>query len=85
MWTSSADRGLMNILEIFPDIKKEVPESTLKIFYHFSYGDILKIEPNDKNQHPHVVEMGQRLRYCLEVIKRLKPLGVEHIRICKQR
>lgn len=79
VWTSSADRGLMNLLEIFPAIKKEVPEASLKIFYHFNYGDILKIEPHDRSNHPHIVEMGQRLRYSLEAIKRLKPLGVEHV------
>jgi len=80
VWTSSADRGLMNLLEIFPAVKKAVPEATLKIFYHFNYGDLLKIEPNTQaTNHPHVVEMAHRLRYCVETIKRLKLLGVEHV------
>lgn len=79
VWTSSADRGLHNLLEVYPRIKKEVPEASLKIFYNFEYGNILNIEPNDPNNHPHVVEMGNRLRYCLESIKRMRNLDVEHV------
>jgi len=80
VWTSSADRGLMNLLEIFPKVKKAVPEASLKIFYHFQYGDMLKIDPNSGHvNHPHVVEMAHRLRYCLDAIKRLASLGVEHV------
>lgn len=79
IWTSSCDRGLHWLLSQWPQIKKAVPEATLKIFYHFSYGNILNVEPHDTTNHPHVVEMGQRLRYIKEAIKRLAPLGVEQI------
>ena len=79
IWTSSCDRGLHWLLSQWPQIKEAVPEATLKIFYHFTYGSILSIEPNATDQHPHVVEMGQRLRYIKETIKRLKPLGVDHV------
>lgn len=33
LWTSSYDRGLENLLLIWPDVKKEVPEAELHIFY----------------------------------------------------
>lgn len=33
IWTSSYDRGLQHLLEMWPDIKKEVPQAKLKIFY----------------------------------------------------
>lgn len=79
IWCSSADRGLHNLLQIFPDIKKEVPEANLRIFYHFNYDHIDNIQPKDYSQHHHVIEMAQRIRYMKDAIKKLKPLGVEHI------
>jgi len=33
IYTSSFDRGLYHILKIWPDVKKEVPEATLDVFY----------------------------------------------------
>lgn len=79
VWTSSADRGLHNLLEIWPKIKSAVPEATLRIFYHFEYGNLLQVEPNDYSVHHfHTVEMSHRLRYIIESVKRLKNLGVEH-------
>lgn len=33
IWTSSYDRGLVYLLKMWPDIKKEVPQATLHIFY----------------------------------------------------
>jgi len=33
IYTSSYDRGLQHLLEIWPEVKKEVPEATLDIFY----------------------------------------------------
>lgn len=79
VWTSSVDRGLHWLLGQWPKIKDAIPEATLKIFYHFTYGSILSIEPNATDQHPHVVEMGQRLRYIKNCVGRLKHLGVSHV------
>lgn len=79
VWCSSADRGLHWLLSQWPTIKKEVPFASLRIFYHFNYGGIINVEPNDKNNHPHVVEMGQRIRYIKNAIEKLKPLDVEHV------
>lgn len=39
VWTSSYDRGLENLLEMWPDIKKEVPDATLDTYYGFSLYD----------------------------------------------
>lgn len=79
IWCSSADRGLHWLLSQWPEIKSAVPDASLKIFYHFNYGNIDKIEPDSKTEHPHVVEMGQRIRYMKHAIEKLKPLGVEHV------
>lgn len=79
IWASSADRGLHWLLQCFPQIKAAVPEAHLKIFYHFNYGNIANIEPNSRIDHPHIVEMGQRIRYMKYAIEKLKPLGVEHV------
>lgn len=79
IWTSSADRGLHNLLEVWPKIKAAVPYASLRIFYHFEYGQLLKIEPHDLSiHHFYTVEMANRLRYIVEAIKRLKNLDVVH-------
>lgn len=79
IWTSSADRGVHWLLQEWPKIKKAVPYATLKIFYHFGYGNLLTVEPDSKIGYPHTIEMAQRLRYIQESVKKLKPLGVEHV------
>ena len=79
VWCSSADRGLHWLLSQWPAIKAAVPEASLKVFYHFNYGDIENIEPSTPGQHPHVIEMGQRIRYMRNAMERLKPFGVEHV------
>ncbi len=33
IWTSSYDRGLQNLLELWPDVIKKVPDAELHIFY----------------------------------------------------
>lgn len=39
VWTSSLDRGLEYLLEIWPDIKKEVPDATLDVYYGWNLWD----------------------------------------------
>lgn len=39
VWTSSYDRGLENLLEMWADVKKEVPDATLDIYYGFQLYD----------------------------------------------
>lgn len=79
IWMSSADRGLHWLLSQWPKIKQAVPHASLKIFYHFNYNGILNIEPNSTTEHEHVIEMGQRLRYIKEAIKKLQNFNVEHL------
>jgi hypothetical protein len=84
IWCSSADRGLHWLLQMWPDIKAAVPEAHLKIFYHWSYGNIDKVDeksitPQGGPYHQHIVEMAQRIRYMKHAIQVLKPLGVEHV------
>jgi glycosyltransferase involved in cell wall biosynthesis len=39
LWTSSYDRGLENLLTIWPDVIKEVPDATLDVYYGFNLFD----------------------------------------------
>ncbi len=39
VYTSSYDRGLQHLLEMWPDIRKEVPEAELEIFYGWQLFD----------------------------------------------
>ena len=92
VWCSSADRGLHWLLQEYPKIKAAVPNATLKIFYHMDFSHIENIEPQQAesdetmrsrgyaiNHTVPMVEMGQRIRYIKNAIKKLKHLGVEHI------
>src|ERR1035437_8373027 len=87
---SSVDRGLHNLLQVWPKIKAAVPYATLRIFYHFDYGNIENLEPNIANGPVAVeeyvvdyskstVEVGHRIRWIRNAIKKLKSFGVEHV------
>ena len=83
-WCSSADRGLMHLLSMWPEIKSAVPEATLRVAYHFSYDSVFAIEqgmisPQGRPYSKDIVEMAQRVRYIRHALPRLKHLGVEHI------
>lgn len=39
IWTSSYDRGLQHLLEVWPDVVKEVPDAELHIFYGWTLFD----------------------------------------------
>lgn len=62
-WCSSPDRGLHRLLEIWPYIRKELPEATLKIFYRF--------EPWYESFKDHHTPIGARARYIGECLDRL--------------
>lgn len=40
VWTSSYDRGLQYLLEMWPDIRKAVPDATIDIYYGFDLFDV---------------------------------------------
>lgn len=79
IWASSHDRGLHRLLEIWPEIKKEVPDATLSIFYNFSgLESCSKINfPHPNNQREvYLGELGNRARYILYAIEKFKDSGV---------
>lgn len=64
VYTSSPDRGLHHLLDIFPLVRQKVPKATLKIFYRFwPWYEATKENPD---------LIGQRARYIKE---RLEELG----------
>lgn len=66
VWLSSPDRGLHLLLQQWPQIKKAVPEATLKIFYHINDSFFLQ-------------EYTRRINYIKYALPKLKHLGVEHV------
>jgi glycosyltransferase involved in cell wall biosynthesis len=64
VYTSSPDRGLHHLLDIFPLVRARVPHANLKIFYRFwPWYKVAKENPD---------LIGQRARY---IARRLKELG----------
>jgi glycosyltransferase involved in cell wall biosynthesis len=76
IWTSSPDRGLHLLLQQWAEIKKAVPNASLKIFYHFNFDLINQISDAEP---VHIRDIAQRLRYIKNAIPKLKKLDVEHI------
>ena len=77
---SSPDRGLHWLLQEWQNIKAQVPEANLRVFYHSSHGSAEDSERGiGKAQAPEVQEIGQRVRYLNRAIEALKPLGVERV------
>jgi glycosyltransferase involved in cell wall biosynthesis len=79
IWASSLDRGLHWLLELFPHIKREVPEANLHIFYDFhsiEYMAGLYAPGGHPNFNDHHFELGARSRYILYAIKQLEGKGV---------
>lgn len=75
IWASSHDRGLHWLLEIWPKIRARVPYATLHIFYNFNGLETFsKMENLDKNNEHNrrCNELGQRSRYTLEALRRMK-------------
>ena len=58
IYTSSYDRGLQHLLEIWPDVKKEVPESELHVFYGWQLFDrFYHDNPASMKWKDHIEEM----------------------------
>jgi glycosyltransferase involved in cell wall biosynthesis len=84
VWTSSLDRGCHHLLGMWPDIKRALPEATLRIFYHWSYDSLLPVSENYRHDdgkpvHPHILELAQRARYMKHALEALGPLDVEYM------
>jgi glycosyltransferase involved in cell wall biosynthesis len=65
VWASSHDRGLHWLLELYPNLKKRVPDAEIHIYYHFNF--------DAKHRQD---EEGNRYRYIEAAIDRLKGKGV---------
>lgn len=78
VWASSHDRGLHWLLEAYPQIKKQVPECELHIFYNFNGVRAFSQWTSDDNSPRglYTEELGRRSRYVIEAIKRLENHGV---------
>jgi glycosyltransferase involved in cell wall biosynthesis len=81
IWASSADRGLHRLLEVWPEIKRRVPEASLRAFYNFQAADFDELEAVQQNVHPDLLEIAQRKRYIRYAMSKLAGprWDVEHI------
>jgi glycosyltransferase involved in cell wall biosynthesis len=79
VYISSPDRGLHWLLQEWQNIKAQVPEASLRIFYHFSQGDVEEFEKGFRAWGPSIMELGQRTRYFRNAIRKLAPLDVVHV------
>ena len=60
IYTSSYDRGLQHLLEMWPDVKKKVPEAELHIFYGWQLFDrFYKDNPSSMAWKKNMVQMMQ--------------------------
>jgi glycosyltransferase involved in cell wall biosynthesis len=89
---SSPDRGAHWLLSEWQNIKKQVPEAHLRMFYHSSHGYVCSFEKgfptfkpgtnmshDPKSINPSIYELGQRIRYFDHAMKKLGHLDVEHV------
>jgi glycosyltransferase involved in cell wall biosynthesis/tetratricopeptide (TPR) repeat protein len=56
IWTSSYDRGLPYLLNMWPDIKKEIPDATLDIYYGWNLYDVVHANNPARAQWKNQVE-----------------------------
>jgi glycosyltransferase involved in cell wall biosynthesis len=70
VYASSPDRALHWVLELFPKLRRRVPDVELAIFYNWAS----VYEHNKQAEH----EMACRLRYSHAMLKRLQGHGVVH-------
>lgn len=89
IYISSPDRGLNYALQAFPEIKKVIPDATLKIYYNFDnwFNNVINI--ND-NADKFALEWRERAKYIKYALEESKDYGVSHIKsvskrqICKE-
>lgn len=77
IYTSSPDRGLHILLEIWPGIKRKVPDSSLRIFYNFEDW-FCRMKELTKFPDANLRECSYRAMYIKECLSRLSSHGVEH-------
>lgn len=67
VYTSSPDRGLEHLLDMWPDIRKEVPDATLKVFYGWGVYD--SAYKNDE----------KKMAWKEEMMKKMKQPGITYV------
>lgn len=79
IWASSPDRGLHWLLQVWPQVKAEVPHASLRIFYHIDRW-ISHFTQVDTRVDPSYPEFASRAFYMQEAVRRIvqrKDLSVE--------
>lgn len=62
-YSSSPDRGLWVLLNLFPEIRKEIPDAELHVYYGFDNWDkavAIRNEPNELAQHADIKKLLQQ-------------------------
>lgn len=79
MYASSCDRGLHLLLQVYPDIKKAIPNVKLKIFYDFDkwYNIIM----NTNNNIYETLEYKNRAKYIKYALEEMKDIfDIQHFK-----
>jgi glycosyltransferase involved in cell wall biosynthesis len=76
VYTSSYDRGLDNVLKLWPSIRKNHPKATLDIYYGWNTYDAMM---NQRQGTPHGEYMKQYKAQIVSMLTQLAPLGVREI------
>lgn len=86
LWASSADRGLHLLLQCWPEIRRRVPNATLRALYNFTqYSELKNYREGDISpwtKQPvcaDILEIASRVRYIEAAMEQLKDYGVEHV------
>jgi len=72
IWASSPDRGLHHLLQVWPQVKAEVPSASLRIFYHIDRW-INHFTNVDTRVDPSYPEFSSRAFYMQEAVRRIVP------------
>jgi glycosyltransferase involved in cell wall biosynthesis len=77
LYCSSPDRGLHLLLQEFPKINKEIPYSSLNIYYDFDkwYGSLKSV---DRNSSLIMREFKNRAEYIKYALNKMKDLNINH-------
>jgi glycosyltransferase involved in cell wall biosynthesis len=79
MWCSSPDRGLHHILDIFPEVRAQVPEASLHVFYEFdAWYKRIAAEPHIWDSQP-LGKRAHRLKASFDALGRNGENGI-HLR-----
>ena len=71
IYSSSPDRGLLRLLEYYPEIKKEVPDLELHIYYGFDTWESMARQYGNQEQL-------DKIKYFRNKIAEMEPVGVKY-------